>query len=82
VRGFLKQFAPDTFGPDEISILEGALTMLGDGSRTARLLGRSMIIPPLRAQSSPSTSLQWLRAASEIPSGYPTARFFTSRNKN
>jgi hypothetical protein len=25
VRGFLKQFAPDTFRPDEISILEDAL---------------------------------------------------------
>jgi hypothetical protein len=25
VRGFLKQFAPDVFRPDEISILEDAL---------------------------------------------------------
>jgi hypothetical protein len=57
-------------------------TMLGNGSRRARLLRCPIIIRPLRAQSSPRTSLQWLRAGNAIANGWLTLRFFICRNKN
>jgi hypothetical protein len=82
VRGFLKQFAPDVFRPEEISVLEDALddawrrierSKAPWASEDYFAAGRTILAKYI---------IRWLRAANATPNGWRIVRFCIYRNKN